>query len=73
MSGQQQSCDNFSKQSRDDESQAGQTLFYVCFSLFTLCLLVTLVAMVLKLRSNTKQKHKLSLVYFFAILTLLGK
>ena len=29
--------------------------------------------MVIKMNTNTKQKHQLALVYFFAILTLLGK
>ena len=65
---------NFSKQSRDDDSEAGKRLFYALFAIFSFCLLLTIAAMItLLLNKSVKQKPQFALLYIFAILTILGK
>ena len=64
----------WSKTSRDDDSNAGKTLFKVLLALFVVCLAVALTTSITMLMNRrTKSKVQLAILYSFAILTLLGR
>ena len=68
------SCDDFSKQIRDDCGKAGENLFYTLLCIVFVCQIGALTVTLLMLKiAKTKAKKQLAVLYVPANMTLIGR